>query len=158
MPDFDTMPAGRELDAFIAEKVFGLVPQKDFGEWPEHEWKRDEKGEIDEYVELGEYDMGRVCVRCHKSDSKVYGGGEGPCVADPHRYSRSGWALDVFEKIPMAVAPLGKDRYIAIALDEGAGVGEHYIDVPAGFGEAIGIAETLPLTICRAAAKKVSHA
>ena len=59
------MKAGEELDALVAERVMGLVRGVDFGEWPEHDWKREEDGSIDIFgYESGDYHNGPGCKRC----------------------------------------------------------------------------------------------
>lgn len=30
----------KEINEYLAEHMFGLIPQKDFGEWPAHDWTR----------------------------------------------------------------------------------------------------------------------
>lgn len=56
--------AGRDLDALVAEKVMGLHPGVDFGDWPDHVWKLDEDGEIDEFGYDGDRHNGPSCSRC----------------------------------------------------------------------------------------------
>jgi len=61
------LPPGPELDALVAEKVMGLKPGVDFGSWPEHDWKRDEDGEIAPFGYDGDTHNGPQCTRCHHS-------------------------------------------------------------------------------------------
>ena len=64
MVDVDDMPAGHEMDALVAERVMGLVRGADFGRWPEHVWRRDVHGEV-ENIECGGNHSGPHCDRCH---------------------------------------------------------------------------------------------
>lgn len=88
--------SGDDLDALVAEHVMGLKPQVDFGRWPEHEWKRDEKGEVDEYAcDTDENGSSRMCVRCYctpdlwRTEDKA----DSECVVEPFEYSTSHYLL-----------------------------------------------------------------
>ncbi len=82
------LEAGPALDAKIAERVMGLTPGVDFGSWPEHDWKRTENGEIDNWAWDTDNHGGPSCVRCY------YGYCDGcqdaptePCEVEPPTYS-----------------------------------------------------------------------
>ena len=55
---------GRTLNEAVAERL-GLVRGADFGEWPEHDWKRTESGEVDRHAFEVENHNGPSCRRCY---------------------------------------------------------------------------------------------
>lgn len=57
----------KQINEFLAENMFGLVRQKDFGEWSEHDWERDKNGEIDDFAFGVGYCNGPMCKRCFYS-------------------------------------------------------------------------------------------
>lgn len=59
-----------EVNYLIATKIMGLVPQVDFGEWDEHIWRLDDKGEIDMYGMEFDGHSGPICDRCGYSYCK----------------------------------------------------------------------------------------
>lgn len=82
------MNAGRELDALVAEKVMGLMPGKDFGEWPEHDWLKNEDGSVDIFAMDADTHNGPRCIRCnygycHHCQTRP----TQPCVKSPVPYS-----------------------------------------------------------------------
>lgn len=149
------IPAGRELDALVAEKVMGLVPGKDFGEWPEHQWRRNAKGEID-YVEQGERHGGPVCDRCEfgycqhcpgeREEAKAH-----PCEIEPDDYSTDiAAAWQVVERLltmdPERIQFSIESRYPEWTVNTWCRAEDNNVCV---------VAETAPLAICRAALRAV---
>lgn len=53
-----------EKNKLIATKIMELVEQQDFGHWTEHEWERNEDGQIDYFAMSGGFYNGPQCVRC----------------------------------------------------------------------------------------------
>lgn len=82
----------KQINEFIAEKMFGLVRQKDFGEWEEHDWEKNKDGSIDEWAMGIGYCNGPACTRCHHSfcmhcsDNYEKELHEGPCMVDAPNY------------------------------------------------------------------------
>lgn len=81
------MQPGRDIDALVAEHVMGLRPGVDFGEWPQHDWKKDASGE-DVHWNNG-HCYGPICLRCGHSfcvgcDPDLE---EQACRRDPPAYS-----------------------------------------------------------------------
>ena len=60
----------KEINEYLAENMFGLIRQKDFGEWNEHDFERDNDGEIDDWAFSIGYCNGPVCQRCYYSFCK----------------------------------------------------------------------------------------
>lgn len=54
----------KEINEYLAENLFGLVRQKDFGEWNEHDWEREDDGSIDNWASSYEFCNGPRCSRC----------------------------------------------------------------------------------------------
>lgn len=54
----------KHLNELFAVRVMGLVPGVDFGEFPEHEWRRKRDGEIDKWAATEGYHNGPRCSRC----------------------------------------------------------------------------------------------
>jgi hypothetical protein len=94
-------PAGRCLDAWIAEVVFGLKEGVDFGVFPTHDWKLDEQGEIDTCAWTNDFHMGPQCQRCNESPCCLCQGYEDtlkePCEVDPRSYST--WDLAAWDLV-----------------------------------------------------------
>lgn len=147
--DIDKLEAGPELDALVAEKIFGIKQEI----FPEHDWRRTPTGEIDEFAMDGDTHNGPECVRCghmycvhclgmrgHEDDDK------GPCTGrEPRAYSSdivAAWAM--VEKLGGIFGVEYKPHYrpepwMAVFAKPGMG--------GTGFGK------TAPLAICRAALK-----
>lgn len=83
----DEMPAGRELDALVAARVFGA----DLSIAPAHTWELNEAGEIDVVAWDSDYHNGPSCTRCgysfciHCEGETAYTAA--PCQVEPPRYS-----------------------------------------------------------------------
>lgn len=91
MTDIDTLPAGRELDALVAEKVMGLM---DHGAREQHEWGDD--------FDVPDYHSGHCCKWCgvYEPTCGCPKDDVGPCVKEPQPYSTSiAAAWDVVEKM-----------------------------------------------------------
>jgi hypothetical protein len=164
--NYDKMEAGREMDVAIAEKVMGLIPQKDFGSWPEHEWKIGERGEIAR-LDLSEYHMGPQCLRCYYCYCDGCCEGEkGPCEKKPKPYSTSiSAAWEVVEKLTAGEngcfelqqdfgGRFNASFYIMLSLDDPRREGGRY----GNWQYECEDADTAPLAICRAALKAVEKA
>lgn len=97
----------KEINEYLAEHMFGLVRQKDFGEWEEHDWRRNNKGEIDEFEMCVEFHNGPMCNRCyhsfcmHCSDDYERELHEGPCVVEAPDYILN--IKEVIDKAQMIV-------------------------------------------------------
>jgi hypothetical protein len=83
---------GEVLDAAIAERVMGLKHGVDFGVWPEHDWTRDEDGEIDWSAYEYDYYNGAKCQRCNKVALRSEHL-KGECRIEPSHYSRNWWSF-----------------------------------------------------------------
>lgn len=138
---------GPELDRLVAEKVMGLVPGVDFGQWPEHAWKKNADGTIDTCASDYEHHNGPMCERCcysyceHCQDGPDKGV---PCVKEPPSYSTfvvRAW--EVVEKMCALgfVVQINNDEHCTVA---------RIIDKN-GDGIASAIEETAPHAICLAA-------
>ena len=55
---------GKELDKLVAVHVMELKEGVDFGTFSEHEWMKDEYGDVDDSAWTSGYCSGPVCVRC----------------------------------------------------------------------------------------------
>lgn len=74
------MPAGRELDARVAEKVMDLRQPDDFGTTERHQWARDDESEYGTYY----------CKRCFAQSQAWANEADlvaGPCDHEPPPYS-----------------------------------------------------------------------
>ena len=136
--DYDTMKAGLEMDTLVAEKVMGLIPQKDFGVWDEHVWK------------LYENHTGPACNRCYYSYCKHCPAPKdhGKCEVRPKNYSTDiSIAWDIMDHlIDLHPAIMWENCEWECCLD----------DHNKGHGEQFwGYADTAPLAICRAVLKTV---
>jgi len=118
----------RELDALVAEHVFGLKPGVDFGAFHDHDWKRASDGRIEE-CDGGEYHSGPQCVRClywfcsacarHRMEEDR----STPCEVAPRRYSTTGdGALAVIEqmrgrgfRVELGTSAIGRDSALYLA-------------------------------------------
>lgn len=91
------MQPGERLDALVAEHIMGLKPGVDFGEWPEHKWKRHADGTIDVFAYEVGYHNGPACERCGYSYCEhCQDGPTQPCIVEPKPYSTSdAAALDI---------------------------------------------------------------
>lgn len=146
------MPAGRELDALISEKVMGLKEGVDFGKWDGHVWKLCKDGEIDTFAYESDYCNGPQCERCgygychHCQDEP-----DEPCEVEPPPYSTSlSRAWEVVNKLNL----LEDTSSMLYKNDEGLwAIGQLYWE----WIEDEFTAETVPLVICRAALKAVSE-
>ena len=85
----------KEINEYLAENMFGLVRQKDFGEWKEHDWQKDDDGSIDNWAFSLGYCNGPMCQRCHhffcEHCSKDYEKElhAGPCVIEAPDYIKN---------------------------------------------------------------------
>ena len=173
------LPACPKLDALVAELVMGLRPGVDFGDLGEHEWQKNEDGEVDDFgMDCGNHN-GPACVKCDYSYCQhCQAGPDEGCEISPRRYSGDiAAAWQVVEKIK-DLTPRGTwgmdndhlgDPCDSFAID--------WIDwrdtlrptgklwwagwyIYAG-GERIGSieahGETMPLAVCRAAILAVSQ-
>lgn len=117
----ENMPAGREMDALIGEKVMGLCA---------HDWKlvphEDDDG------------VCRICQKCHLEFwglcPPLYGCHYGSYSTDISA------AWEVVEKLRMFVLPFGKTDWCSTNIRNYRGAFEN-----------IAVADTAPLAICRAA-------
>src|SRR4030067_2327836 len=148
--NYDDLPAGREMDALIAEKVMGLTPQKDFGEWPEHEWKLNKDGAVDDFGMECENHNGPACSRCYYSYCKYCPSpnDHGKFEVSPRMYSTSiSSAWEVVEKYSSYAAnkvaeELGLSGFSLLAYPS-----NHWNCMIMGKSSS---APTAPLAICRA--------
>ena len=65
-------------------------------EYPEHDWKTDEDGKIDEWAMSYEFHNGPVCKRCYHSfciHCEPNGFNDGPCVIDEYKCPKCGCIL-----------------------------------------------------------------
>ena len=65
-------------------------------EYPEHDWKKDRNGEIDEMAMEYEYHNGPVCSRCWHTfcvSCETYEENNGPCVIDEYKCPTCGHIL-----------------------------------------------------------------
>lgn len=117
----ENMPAGNEIDKLIGEKVMGLCA---------HEWKFVPHDDDD-----GVY---RICQKCHLEfwglRPPTYGCHYGSYSTD----IAAAW--EVVEKLRMFVLPFGKTDWCSTNTRNFRGAFEN-----------IGVADTAPLAICRAA-------
>ena len=130
------------LNEFIAERLFGLVRQKDFGEWAKHDWYKKgeyldgekESDEIDNWAFSSGYCNGPLFKRCyhsfcmHCSDDYKKELGEGPCVIHAPKYTDDVKSvLDKFcKKYPLATIAIrnfGKEFRAAVEIDNTAFIG-----------------------------------
>jgi len=78
------MKPGEELDGLVAERIMGLKRGVDFGEWPEHQWKRDSYGNVDRFGFEAGHHNGPACERCGYSYCvRCQSGPTQPCVVEP---------------------------------------------------------------------------
>ena len=64
-----------------------------YEEYPEHDWKRKENGEIDDFAFDGDYHNGPYCKRCHYSFCifcDPNGWNKEPCVIDEYKCPKCG--------------------------------------------------------------------
>ena len=143
-----TMQPGTELDALVAEKVMGLVPGVDFGEWPEHQWKKKPDGTIDDMASEWDTHNGPCCERCWYSYCHhCQDGPDVKCKKTPPGYSTSiGTAWAVVDKLRMTIGPRHwqQDR-----------IGLWIADCGEPGRRIYGAAETAPHAICLAALSAV---
>lgn len=82
----------KEINEYLAENMFGLIRQKDFGEWTEHDWRKNNKGEIDKFASEYEFHNGPSCSRCYHSfcmqcsDNYEKELHKGPCIVESPNY------------------------------------------------------------------------
>lgn len=65
-------------------------------EYPEHDWKTDEDGKIDEWAMSYEFHNGPMCKRCYHSfciHCEPNGFNDGPCVIDEYKCPKCGCIL-----------------------------------------------------------------
>lgn len=141
----DEMPAGRELDALVAERVMGA----DVSIAPMHTWELNADGTIDTVAWDSDYHNGPSCTRCgysfciHCEGETAYTAA--PCQVEPPRYSTNITAAwQVVERMRNPDFRLNKDG------DWGCSFG--------GELRFVGLADTAALAICRAALKAVGGA
>lgn len=150
LPDVDSMEAGPEMDRVVAIQVMGKAPDA-FDERPEHDWKRDAKGEIDYFAYDGDEHNGPVCARCrdsfcHHCDSSE----RGSCKPTAPSYStHDAAALEVLKCFAFWRL-YGGDRIVCeISLDPPVTDPRPLVEVGSG--------ETLALAIARAALKATAR-
>lgn len=170
-PDWRTLPAGSALDAIVAERIMGLVPGRDFGAWPEHQWKRNADGTVDDCAVMGDYHNGPDCLRCgHTYCIHCHPNGDGePCEQEPPGYSGSiGLAWRVVQAMHDRIAahtygrspePWPHANYLTLSVTGALGGtaasfhcvvdDNEWYERPEQYGGAS--ADTAPLAICRAA-------
>src|SRR5690242_5200794 len=142
------MEASRALNALVAEKVMGKQPGVDFGEWPEHQWKRDEDDEIDMFGYDGDTHNGPSCTHCYYSYCHhCQDGPTEPCEVEPPPYSTdiaAAWQV---------VDRLRPQMGVAIAVYDDGSARVELSRARLSFEESniVAIGDTAPLAICRAA-------
>lgn len=99
-----SMPTGERLDWLVATKVFGLKEGVDFGKFSEHNWKKDEYGDIDYFATEYDYCNGPSCERCHYGYCRhcYPDGGNEPCEVHVKKYSTFGHMKgieDILDKV-----------------------------------------------------------
>lgn len=139
----------RKIDALVAERIMGLVPQVDFGQWDEHEWRCNEDGEIDMFGFEFDHHNGPICVRCgYFYCEDCQDGPAEPCVKAPPRYSSDiAAAWQVVEKMRERATYMAVERHPnywrAVVYD-----GNWYFELSEH-------ADAAPLAICLAALRTV---
>jgi hypothetical protein len=140
------MHPGKELNLLIGTKVLGLKEGIDFGSVPEHDWKKDSDGKIDELAMENGYHNGPVCKRCGHSycvNCDPDGDSE-PCVVEVGDYS----AFTGIKGIEKILDKVKNTEHVSI----------NYINrtwvLNTSSGECIG-SQNLPELICKYALMKV---
>lgn len=84
----------KEINQLFGERIMGLVPGADFGEWTDHEWRRDEDGDIDEFFYDSGHHNGPGCTRCGYSYcAHCRPEPAEPCEKEVPDYSGSVWYI-----------------------------------------------------------------
>ena len=88
------------IPRLAAERAVALLKEQEakppvhiHEEYPEHDWKRNEKGYIDDFAYDGDYHNGPVCKRCHYSfciHCDPNGWNKEPCIIDIHKCPKCG--------------------------------------------------------------------
>lgn len=77
-------------DVFELSLEVAKINGDQMGIWPEHDWKRDENGVIDEYAYEDGYHHGPSCVRCGARYCYECSSGRSDlCEANPKQYADS---------------------------------------------------------------------
>lgn len=154
----------RELDKRVA-LIMGLVEGVDFGQWPRHDWERDEDGKIDRLAyDAPEYHSGPLCRRCGfgyctgcepQMDPEKPETIAEPCQVAPPAYSEYiQHAWDVLVRFGLLIVPV-RGGFLAGQLDG-------YLDPDSGIidgrleidcRDAFAVDESAPRAICLAALK-----
>jgi hypothetical protein len=144
--NIDDMPAGPEMDALVAEKVFCVKR----AEHPEHLWYLHKDGTRDDCAMDNDFHSGPCCQRCGysfclscKNEGRERGGL--PCIDDAlpsysTTFAAAGKVLEKFKWFTLTSFPSGCPE--VTRYDCGLAVPNVY-----------GHGETMPLAICRAALK-----
>lgn len=87
----------------IADFALPVRPNHIYEEYPEHDWQRNSKGEIDLFASSYEFHNGPYCVRCHHSECEHCNphwetAPEEPCVVDYDACPTCGSKLDSWDK------------------------------------------------------------
>jgi Phage ABA sandwich domain len=142
--DWQTMPAGPELDALVAERVMGLAGGEDFGDKPDHNWRELDGDEQDFHQSTYE------CGRCHRRPGWLVEDElpHGPCRLGPRPYSTN--IAAAWQIVEHALA-------VEVTYDNEPPRWRCYIDLGYARFATVRDQPSAPLAICRAAltAKKM---
>ena len=89
----DLEDAGFDVDVALLKEETAKPPIHVHKEYPEHDWRRNEDGKIDEFAYDGGYHNGPMCKRCYYSfcmHCNPDGWNEEPCIIDKYKCPKCG--------------------------------------------------------------------
>ena len=92
-PTWKTENALRCLKKELLKELEAKPPVHIHEEYPEHDWEREENGDIDDFAYDGDYHNGPMCKRCYYSfciHCDPNGWNKKPCIIDEYKCPKCG--------------------------------------------------------------------